>query len=172
MNIIPATMAHLDPICTITAQAVAQLHRLGVDQWQKGYPNREVWQQNIESGAAWVAEDESGVLGAFCYFTAPDDAYHRIEGAWLTETEAPYASLHRVCVSDNCKGKGVAGKLFAFALDKAKTEGLPSLRIDTHPDNAPMQRALCKAGFARCGIIHLVHGPEGGSVRVAFEKIL
>lgn len=172
MNIIPAEMAHLDSICTVTAQAVAQLSRLGVDQWQKGYPNREVWIQNIESGAAWVALDDTGVLGAFCYFTAPDDAYHEIDGAWLTETEAPYASLHRVCVSDDAKGKGVAGQLFSFAMDMARKQGLPSLRIDTHPDNGPMQRALNKAGFIRCGIIRLVHGPEAGSIRVAFEQIL
>ena len=35
-----ATSKYLDSICEITEQANAQLRRIGLDQWQKGYPSR------------------------------------------------------------------------------------------------------------------------------------
>jgi len=48
MEIILAEQSHLEEICTITAQAKAQLKNLGLDQWQKGYPSREVWIQDLK----------------------------------------------------------------------------------------------------------------------------
>jgi len=45
-------------------------------------------------------------------------------------------------------------------------EQWPVLRIDTYQDNHPMQTALERAGFSRCGVIHLMDG----SPRIAFQK--
>ena len=39
------------------------------------------------------------------------------------------------------------------------------LRIDTHKDNLPMQRALAKFGFSYAGIIYI----ESGAERLAYE---
>ena len=170
MECIIAATEHLEEMCTITAQAKAQLKGLGLDQWQKGYPSREVWVEDIKNRMSWVAVEDGKVLGAFAFQTTPDVSYGVIDGAWLTDT--PYASMHRVCVSDESKGKGVAGKMFAHAFSLAREQGFASLRIDTHPGNLPMQRALAKAGFQPCGTIHLVGGSEDGDERIAFEKVL
>ena len=170
MDFILATEAHLDEMCRITTQAKAQLKGLGLDQWQKGYPSREVWVEDIKNSMAWLAVEDGSVLGVFAFQTTPDVSYGVIDGAWLTDT--PYASMHRVCVSDESKGKGVAGKMFAHGFSMARKLGFASLRIDTHPGNQPMQRALKKAGFTPCGTIRLVGGSEDGDERIAFETIL
>ena len=170
MEFIIATGEHLDRMCEITRQAKRQLHELGISQWQKGYPSREVWEQDIEEGCTYLALDRGEVAGVFAYKIAPDSAYETIDGQWLTG--GPYASLHRVCVADESKGKGVAGALFAHAFELTSERGLPSVRIDTHPGNLPMRRAMEKAGFRPCGEIRLVDGPEKGDLRVAFEKVL
>ena len=52
---------------------------------------------------------------------------------------------------------------------RAREDGLKSLRIDTHPGNIPMQRAISKGGFIYCGKIHLAAGPEKGHLRLAYE---
>lgn len=167
---------HLEQIMAITNEAKAQLKRMGVDQWQKGYPSLEVWQQDIAHGSAYVALDDelNGVMGAFSFFTTRDASYDEIDGSWLTGNlleDGTYASLHRVCVADNCKGQGVVGRMFQYAFDLAKAQGIASLRIDTHPDNKPMIRSLKKAGFIQCGSITLVGGVEDGQLRSAFEKV-
>ena len=69
-------------------------------------------------------------------------------------------------------GRGIAGACLAFALEQAAQAGDTSLRVDTHPGNHPMGRALEKAGFRRCGQIDLVGGPEDGDLRIAYERVL
>ena len=65
------------------------------------------------------------------------------------------------------KGRGIAGTMLNFACNKAAQMGLASVRIDTHADNKPMQRAIEKFGFVYCGIIKA----HDGTPRIAFEKI-
>ena len=166
-----AAAEHLPALCKIVEDAKAQLKRMGVDQWQKGYPTEATWVSDIEKGISYVAVENGEVLGAFMFQTAPEAAYAKIDGAWLTEGTA-YASLHRVCVAESSKGKGVAGELFRYAFKLAKQAGCPSVRIDTHAENLPMQRALEKAGFTPCGTIFLIGGWEDGDPRRAYEKIL
>ncbi len=170
MEFIVAKQEHLEKMCEITEQAKRQLRGLGLDQWQSGYPSEEVWQDDIEKGCTYLAVEEGEIVGIFAFQTTPDASYYEIDGKWLTD--GTYAAMHRVCVSDACKGKGVAGKMFAHGFQMAKELGFPSVRIDTHPGNLPMQRALAKAGFVPCGEIHLVGGCEDGNLRIAFEKVL
>lgn len=165
-----ATDVYLNKMCEITDQAKRQLQRLGVDQWQSGYPSRDVWEQDIANACSYVAIDDGVVQGFFAYMTKPDPSYNTICGAWFTDGN--YASLHRVCVADEYKGLGVAGQMFAFACKMSRDLGLSSVRVDTHAANLPMCRALIKAGFQYCGEIELVDGCEKGSSRIAFEKLL
>ena len=168
MEFIKAKMEHIDRMCEIMEEAKEQLRNLGLDQWQKGYPSREVWIQDAEEGCTYLAVEEGKILGIFAFQDTPDPSYRVIDGAWLTDT--PYASMHRVCVADESKGKGVAGQMFAYGFELAKKAGFDSVRIDTHPGNLPMQRALAKAGFELCGKIHLAGGCEDGDRRLAYEK--
>jgi len=110
------------------------------------------------------------IAGVFAYMTEPEPSYAEIDGQWLTD--GAYASMHRVCVADEFKGQGVAGRMFAEGFRMAREMGLPSMRIDTHPGNIPMQHAIAKAGFTYCGRIILVGGDEAGQERWAYEKIL
>ena len=54
----------------------------------------------------------------------------------------------------------------------AKEKGINNIRIDTHPDNLSMQKALAKNGYTFCGKITLCTGSEAGDPRFAYQKIL
>ena len=170
MEFITAKLEHVAEMCQITDDAKRQLKNLGLDQWQKGYPSKEVWESDASVGCTQLAVEDGKIMGIFAFQSTPDASYYEIDGKWLTDGE--YASMHRVCVADDAKGKGVAGQLFERGFEMAKELGLPSMRIDTHPGNIPMQRALVKAGFVACGEIRLVGGCEDGDLRIAFEKVL
>lgn len=130
-------------------------------QWASVYPNRESVLADIENGVGYVCEDEGEILAVFMFKIGQDKTYDVIyDGEWLNDE--PYAVIHRIAVAENAHGRGVASFCFSECFRK-----LPNLKIDTHRDNIPMQRALVKAGFERCGIIHLENGEE----RVAFQKI-
>ncbi|MBP0982011.1 MAG: GNAT family N-acetyltransferase, partial [Oscillospiraceae bacterium] len=109
MEFITAKTEHLDKIWEITLEAKAQLKRMGLDQWQKGYPEKENWLGDIKAQTAYLAVENGKIVGAFMLLTKNEPSYDIINGKWLSD--APYASLHRVCVSDSAKGRGVAGKM-------------------------------------------------------------
>ena len=111
MEFVVAKEKDLERMCEITKMAKNQLKKMGLDQWQKGYPSREVWIQDIEDGCAYLAVEDGQILGVFAFQTTPDVSYGEINGKWLTD--GAYASMHRVCVADESKGRGVAGKMFA-----------------------------------------------------------
>ena len=160
MDIVVAQPRHVDAVVAITEQARANMAAMGIDQWQCGYPDRSTWEADVAAGAAYVALDEGRVVAVFRYADEPEAAYETLEGEWLTD------------VDPTCRGRGIIGELFAFACEKAAAEGMASVRIDTHADNAPMRRAVEKFGFIPCGDITLREGPEAGAPRIAFEKVL
>ena len=129
-------------------------------QWNKEYPNRESILSDIEKGVGYVCEEDGKLLAVFMFGIGPDKTYDVIrDGAW--KNDEPYAVIHRIAVAKDAHGRGVAGFCFAECFQR-----FPNIKIDTHRDNVPMQRALARAGFERCGIIFLENGEE----RVAFQK--
>lgn len=170
MEMILATADHLDAMTAITDQAKANMAAMDIDQWQAGYPDRATWEADVAEGAAYVGVEDGRVVAVFCYADTPEVSYDTLKGEWLTA--GPYAVIHRCAVDPAERGRGLIAELFQFACDKAAAEGMASMRIDTHADNAPMRRAVEKFGFTYCGPITLADGLEAGSPRIAFEKVL
>lgn len=162
-------MQDIDAMMDVVEAGKELLYSLGIDQWQKGYPNRELLISDMEEGIGYVITDDDKVVGICAVTFAAEEAYRKIHGAWLTPETCPYAVIHRGAIARGSQGKGLTGFLFSSAADVAREHGAVSLRADTHPENAGMQRALEKAGFTRCGEIALIGGPEDGDIRIAYE---
>lgn len=65
--------------------------------------------------------------------------------------------------------KYCSGKLFAAVAEMAWENQADSVRVDTHPENLTMQRALERAGFTNCGELVLLSGDEVGDLRYGYE---
>ena len=128
------------------------------NQWGTGNPPAERLIEDIAAGNLYVLERERVIRGVFAFILGQDPTYSDIyDGAWLSD--APYGTIHRVA------GDGSGG---IFAACVRYCSGVCGhLRVDTHEDNLPMQRAILREGFRRCGIIHIADG----SPRIAYEKI-
>ena len=160
MRIRLATNRDLDTVMAIYDGARAYMKETGnPTQWAGGYPSRELIEDDIARGCCHLVVDDDSILGVF-YFAVEDDPTYRciFDGSWLSD--APYAVIHRIAVARH--GCGVAKFCFDYAFAQH-----PSIRIDTHRDNLPMQRALAKNGFSYCGVIYLANGEE----RIAYQKV-
>ena len=178
MEFRPTAPAEIDRVMEILADGRDALAALGIDQWQQGYPHREAIEADVEWGESYVAEVDGQLLATCMVSVRGDRNYDAIDGAWLTGStseEPRYAAIHRVAVAVDAKGRGLAKFLMASAEQLARQHDCESVRVDTHPGNAPMRSLALSCGFTECGII-LVH--EAGNVpnatpqRVAFEKLL
>lgn len=161
MHIRTATIEDLCAIEAIYAHARRFMAESGnPTQWGTTHPPRAMLQQDIALGQLYLAEEDSQPCGVFAFIMGDDPTYASIEqGHWLSDE--PYGVIHRI--ASNGKVHGLLRHAVDFCL--AKTA---HLRIDTHADNAIMQRQILKCGFTRCGIIRV----RDGSPRIAFERVL
>ena len=160
MQIRKTTPADFDTVMTIYRAAREFMIASGnPTQWWDGYPPEELIRDDISRGDSFVVVEDGKILAVFLYRAGIDPTYVNIEnGEWLNNE--PYGVIHRIAVAE--KGRGVA----SFVFDTVYS-WCGNIRIDTHADNRPMQRALEKNGFKYCGIIRIATGDP----RVAYQKI-
>lgn len=163
-----AELADLPAMREIITEAQGTMAKLGIDQWQDGYPTDAQLILDIEKGVTRLLLQQQTTMGtaALCFGEEADYKIIR-EGNWITEG-TPYAAIHRIAVRIALRGKGASAALVQYMEKEAKDGGAFSVRVDTHPGNLTMLRFLQKQGYTRCGLINLATG----ATRVAFEKLL
>lgn len=161
MDILKAEDKDIDRIMAIYDEGRAFMRKSGnLRQWTGGYPSESLIADDIASGYLYKAVEDGTVLGAFFFAVMDDPTYHVINGSW--SSDRPYGVIHRIARSSSYKGSFLHD---AVAFASARCD---YIRVDTHQDNAPMQMALEREGFRKCGIIWI----QDRSERVAFDKII
>ena len=129
------------------------------DQWGNDRPKETQLWKDIRQGDLYVVTSDGRIHGVFAFLLGEDPTYVRIyDGAW--HHSSPYGTIHRIA------GDGSGGILHACVGYCEREIG--HLRIDTHHDNAVMQKAVLKEGFKECGIIYIADG----SPRIAYDRVL
>ncbi|MES2807333.1 MAG: GNAT family N-acetyltransferase [Bacteroidota bacterium] len=152
-------------IWQILQAAIQRRKQDGSQQWQDGYPNMDVVQKDIEQGVGFVLKDGETIAGYAAVMINNEPAYADIEGEWLTNSD--FVVLHRLAVSENYLGKGIAKKMLASIEELALSKGIHSVKADTNFDNMAMLNLFEKLGYTFCGQVYF-----RGSARKAFEKVI
>lgn len=167
MTIRYAEKKDLDRIMQILADARESIGRLGIDQWQYGYPTRESVKEDISLKRGYVVLDGEEVCATFALMIHGEPTYKKIYcGAWIGDGE--YLAIHKIAIDSSHRGTGLAGEIVEYIMNYARELGYVSVRVDTHHGNVPMRKMLEKNGFEYCGTIHLLDGQP----RVAYEKLV
>ncbi|WP_422486845.1 GNAT family N-acetyltransferase [Gudongella sp. DL1XJH-153] len=169
-----STIKDIDAIEQIANDGKELLKSNGINQWQIGtYPDRELFMQDIEEGIGYVVSEEEVVV-AICAVTFTEEISYRLLtlGSWKTADNEVYATVHRAAVARKHQGKNITKFLFDSVAKLAAEEGAVSVRVDTHPDNAAMNRSLQKAGFEKCGEFYIQEGDEAGQLRYGYEQVI
>ena len=182
MNFRKSTFDDIDIILEIIEKAKAELKKMGLDQWQKGYPNREVIESDVKKGISYVLEETaennekpgekvSGkIVGTIVLSPEKEEPYSKIKGKWITNDD--YIVIHRLAVDSEIKNKGIATKILEFSEKECIKNKILSIKTDTHENNEPMKKFLEKNGISYCGVIYLDKEPDVGEKRIAYEKII
>ncbi len=157
----------IDRIMQIISDARESIGRLGIDQWQYGYPTRDIVKEDVMLERGFVVVDNGEICATFALMLHGEPTYKKIYcGAWISDGE--YLALHRIAINSANRGKGIAEEIIKFLCNYANENGYLSIRVDTHEGNVPMRKMLEKNGFEYCGTIRLLDGQE----RVAYEKLV
>ena len=164
-NFRKATLKDANIIWTILEQAINRRKQDGSEQWQDGYPNISVVKNDLQKEAGYVLTDNDLIIGYASIVFNDEPAYSELNGTWLTTGH--FAVLHRLALSEDSLGKGLAKKIMLYAEEVAAANNIFSIKVDTNFDNIPMLKIFEKLGYIYCGEVEF-----RGSKRKAFEKIL
>jgi GNAT superfamily N-acetyltransferase len=165
MQLRKAGLPELPVIWEILQQAIELRRQDGSEQWQDGYPNKQIVYDDITNGYGYVMTENNVIIAYAAIIVGVEPAYNDIKGQWLTHGN--YVVVHRVATSSSSRGKGVATRLFMMVEDLCIENKVYSIKIDTNFDNVPMLKILDRLNYTYCGEILI-----RGEARKAFEKVL
>lgn len=167
----PAAPEDLEAIMLIVRQARNYLKKHRVDQWQNGYPDEGTFAADIARGECRVVTCAGRVQAMFTLSPNPEPDYEGLtDGKWRS-VPGESAVLHRLAVSAEMRGSGLAALVMSFVEAAAREMGKSALRTDTHKKNRSMQALLRSCGCEYRGNVVLT--PESDpQPRQAFEKLL
>ncbi len=154
----------IDDIMKIIGQAKRRMKKMGLDQWQDGYPDEETVRNDKRKHQAVLVQNWFGTAAYAAIVFGKDPYYEHIDGKWISDGE-PYVTVHRLAVADEFLGLDLAKHILRFAERKARAKGVRWFRIDTHHDNIPMRNLIRDFGFTFCGVVQVRDGK-----RMAYEK--
>lgn len=162
-----AKLTDLDAIMNIIEEARHFLKKDGSPQWQDGHPDREQITADISREISWVLMVNDQVAGTAALQLTPEPSYQTIHHGQWSHPHSPYATIHRVALSSNYRGQGLAKFLFSNLITVGHLQGRSNFRLDTHEKNKRMQKLAQELGFVRCGEINV--DDKIDPKRIAFE---
>jgi len=160
-----ATDKDLTSIWTIIQDAIKRRKEDGSNQWQDGYPNLDVLQNDLDKNAGFVLTTNNTIIGYCALFINDEPEYNNLNGKWLSNSD--YVVFHRLAISKNHLNKGNAKRMFKYIEDFTISKNIQSIKADTNHDNAAMINLFEKLNYIFCGKVHY-----NGSPRNAYEKLI
>ena len=156
-------------IIEIIDDAKAYLASQNIDQWQNGYPNAKQVENDILNEESYVVvNDDKKIMATSMFTLRKEPTYKIIDGNWIVDEHLSYGVIHRLAMSKDYRGLGIAKFIFEEFHQQLKDKNIQSLKIDTHEENIGMQSLIKKLGYKYCGIIYTNYNAK----RLAFEKVI
>lgn len=143
----------LDAILALTRACGKHMRENGIDQWDENYPDRESLKRDIASNTLFAYRENGAVLGIVVLNETQDHEYAEVD--WSTSETDRNLVVHRLAVSPNHQGKGIARKIMDFAEDWAKKQAFDAIRLDTFSQNPRNQRFYKNRGYSELGSVYL-----------------
>lgn len=153
MQLVRANRTQLTRIMEIIEDGRRALNKMGLNQWQDGYPSIEDIETDIEKQMSYVLIEEYTIIGTVALDPYGEPAYDKLfDGQWRFNT--PYLTIHRMAMAEHAAAKGIGTQLLQHIEQIAIDKGISQIRLDTHEDNVIMQRVAIKNGYVCVGKVN------------------
>ena len=143
-----ATRQDLDAICLLIKQAIDEMERHEIFQWDDVYPVREDFEEDIEKQTLYLAYVEDNLVALYAISDECDEDYRN--GHWKYDDQSAFV-LHRFCVSPLFQNQGIGKAVLQHVEEQVKEMGYQSIRLDTFTENPFAQRLYLHNGYESRG---------------------
>lgn len=160
-----ATIKEKDTIWNLLQQAIKRRKEDGSNQWQDGYPNETIVENDIKNEFGYVLLDQEKIIGYSAVIINHEPEYEKIIGKWITNND--FVVVHRIVIAQEYLGQGLSKIILKHIEDFALKNKINSIKVDTNFDNFAMMKVFDSLGYIYCGEVFF-----RGSPRRAYEKVL
>jgi len=148
MSIRQAIITDLDIVKKIAEACAIDMANYSIFQWNEKYPSRDVFKNDIETGALYVLEINKKIVGCIMLSDVKDESYKDVK--WLTK-DFKNLYVHRLAVDPDYQKKGHGRRLMDFAESFAVENNFTSIRLDTFSLNHRNNKFYKSRGYTQLG---------------------
>lgn len=138
------TKKELDAICSLIKDAIAEMEKHSIYQWDEIYPTRTDFEDDINNNNLHVVFNEDRLVAFYVISGEYDEQYNN--ASWKYDGDLAYI-LHRFCVSPMVQNQGIGKTVLNHIEEQIKDMGYQSVRLDTFTENPFAQRLYRHNGY-------------------------
>lgn len=162
-----ATHSMLEEINNIYLKCRELLFENEILQWDDQYPNKEYFQQCIESNTLYVLIKNTEILGHVVL-----DEWQPEEWDYISWEGSKPIMIHSLMINPLIQGKGLGTEFVKLCEQIADEKGYDSIRLDAFSGNETAIHLYRKLGYQMRGNVFFTSKPEGHQEYFCFEKEL
>lgn len=139
-----AVIKDIDIVFQLIQNAITEMERHGIFQWDDVYPSREDILKDIEQETLYLAYEEADLVAIYVISDFADSAYK--DASWMYEENKAYI-LHRFCVDPAYQNQGIGTKVLKHIENQVAQMGYESIRLDVFTMNPYAQKLYRKNGY-------------------------
>ena len=142
------TKNDIDAVCTLISDAIAEMEKHGIYQWDEIYPARSDFEEDINSKNLYVVYDEDMLVAFYVISKEYDEQYNNAN--WKYDEASAYI-LHRFCVSPKVQNRGIGKAVLQHVENQIREMGYESVRLDAFTKNPFAQKLYRHNGYESRG---------------------
>jgi ribosomal protein S18 acetylase RimI-like enzyme len=143
-----ATLEDLNEVYQVIQNAIIEMKRDNIPQWDDQYPNRDILKEDIEKEQLYIVTLNSSIITVYVLNEEYDEQYRN--GNWSSD-KLSFRIIHRLCVNPNYQNMGLGGKVLNHIEQELKDNGIQSVRLDVFSKNPFALRLYEKLGYQKVG---------------------
>lgn len=143
-----ANLTDLKEIVELVKNAIVDMEKNHILQWDELYPTREDFTEDIKHENLYVGICEGKIAVIFVLNQQSDEAYRN--GKWLYP-EREYYVIHRLCVNPLFQNKGVGKQTMQFIEKRLRSKNIQAIRLDVFSKNPYALNLYKNLGYSQAG---------------------
>ena len=141
----------LDEIFQLVENAVKQMEREKIYQWDSIYPTKEDFYNDIQKNELYVGIINEKIAVVYALSKEYDEQYKNGEWQYIGDK---FIVIHRLCVSPDFQKKGIAQTTLMHIEGELRVCGMKAIRLDVFCENPNALKLYFNNGYSKVGIAH------------------
>lgn len=145
-----ATESDLNDVFQVVTDAIAEMNRNNIFQWDEFYPDQELLKEDISKNQLYLGIIDGGIASIYVLNSECEEEYDN--GDWQYP-DTSFGVIHRLCVNPKFQNKGVGRLTVEHIEEELKAEGIEAIRLDAFTLNPFALKMYDRLGFSRVGTV-------------------